>query len=137
MLEQNGNTQELERYMRYAITEISGHKYLTDNTKELEFNFSIGLSDNDLYNYNYDGSTTNYLVDTDSSASSKKTTRLSGGSGKTEWHLEKQTQILTTDQDGNPISNREYYYFKQGRNTNICGRTSLATCLSGLGIQKS
>ncbi len=135
LLEQNGNTQELERYMRYAITEISGHKYLTDNTKELEFNFSIGLSDNDLYNYNYDGSTTNYLVDTDSSASSKKTTRLSGGSGKTEWHLEKQTQILTTDQDGNPISNREYYYFKQGRNTNICGRTSLATCLSGLGIR--
>ena len=137
LLEQNGNTQELERYMRYVLSDISGHQYLTDNTKNLEFNFSIGLSDDNLYNYNYDGSTTNYRVDSDSSASSTKVSQLSGGSGKTAWHLEKKTKISTTDQDGELISTREYYYFKQGTGTNICGRTSLATCLSGLGIRKS
>lgn len=135
LLEQNGNTQELERYMRYILSDMSGHQYLTDNTKELEFNFSIGLSDDNLYNYNYNGSTTKYAVNTDSSANSSKTTRLSGGSGKTKWYLEKKTKISTTDQDGEPISTREYYYFKQGTGTNICGRTSLATCLSGLGIK--
>ena len=134
LLEQNGNTQELERYMRYVLSEISGYQYLTDNNKELEFNFAVGLSVDELYNYNYDGSTSNYTVDVDSSAKSQSTTRKSGGSGRTAWHLEKVTTITTTDQDGEFINSRTYHYFKQGAGTNICGRTALATCLSGLGV---
>lgn len=135
LLELNGNSQELEHYMRYVLTDLSGHEYLTDNNKELEFNFAVGLSQEALYNYNYDGSTTKYSINTDSSAKSSQTQRLSGGSGKTAWYLEKLTTIKTTDQDGELINQKEYYYFKQGKGTNICGRTSLATCLSGLGIR--
>ena len=134
LLEQNGNTQELERYMRYVLAELSGYDYLTDDNKELEYNFSIGLAIDDMYNYNYDGSTTNQSVNVDSTADSKSTSKKSGGSGRTAWHLEKVTTITTTDQDGEFISSKEYHYFKQGARTNICGRTSLATCLSGLGV---
>lgn len=134
LLEQNGNTQELERYMRYTLAEISGYDYLTDNNKELEISFAVGLSVDSLFSYNYDGSTSSYTVDVDSYASSSGTSKKSGGSGKTAWHLEKLTSITTTDQNGKLIANREYHYFKQEKGTNICGRTSLATCLSGLGV---
>ena len=134
LLEQNGNTQELERYMRYTLAELSGYQYLTDNSKELEINFAVGLSLDSLYSYNYDGSTSGYTVDVDSYATSSASGKKSGGSGRTAWHLEKLTTITTTDQDGKLIVSREYHYFKQEKGTNICGRTSLATCLSGLGV---
>lgn len=134
LLEQNGNTQELERYMRYTLAELSGYQYLTDNSKELEINFAVGLSLDSLYSYNYDGSTSGYTVDVDSYATSSASGKKSGGSGRTAWHLEKLTTITTTDQDGELIVSREYHYFKQEKGTNICGRTSLATCLSGLGV---
>lgn len=133
LLNQNGNTQELEKYMRYILSNMSGYEYLTDNTKNLQFNIAIGLSDDNLYSYNSDGSTTQYTTDVDSSAKSSGVSKKSGGSGKTAWHLEKQTTITTTDQDGMPISTKSYNYYKQEKGTNICGRASLATCLSGLG----
>ncbi len=133
LLNQNGNTQELEKYMRYILSNMSGYEYLTDNTKNLQFNIAIGLSDDNLYSYNNDGSTTKYTTDVDSSAKSSGTIRKSGGSGKTAWYLEKQTTITTTDQDGNFSITKKYNYYKQGKGTNICGRASLATCLSGLG----
>lgn len=133
LLNQNGNTQELEKYMRYIISNMSGYEYLTDNTKNLQFNIAIGLSADSLYSYNNDGSTTQYTTDVDSTAKSKGVSKISGGSEKTAWHLEKQTTITTTDQDGMPIATRSYNYYKQEKNTNICGRASMATCLSGLG----
>lgn len=62
---------------------------------------------------------------------------MSGGSGKTKWTLSKLTTIKTTDQDGEFISNRQYYYFKQGTGTNICGRASLAICLKWIRNKES
>lgn len=140
LLEQNGNTQELERFMRTVITQVTGNQYLTENTQNLNYDFAVGLSEDSMYSFNINSNDTSatpksYKVDTDSSASSSNGPKMSGGSGKTKWTLSKLTTIKTTDQDGEFISNRQYYYFKQGTGTNICGRASLAICLSGLGIK--
>ena len=127
-MEQNGNTQELERFMRTVITQVTGNQYLTENTQNLNYDFAVGLSEDSMYSFNINSNDTSatpksYKVDTDSSASSSNGPKMSGGSGKTKWTLSKLTTIKTTDQDGEFISNRQYYYFKQGTGTAVSSRS--------------